>query len=254
MHYFDDRQTIWKARFKLQKSKIFLNEDFPKEIVERRKTLLPFMKAANKEVKKSAFLNYDKLHLVSHDKVTKKEIHNIVTVNSLHKLPPNLDPKFISTRSNDDSFAFFGKHCPLSNFHAVPVMYRHMHFHCSEQVYQFRKAELTGDDRACLNIRSAETALEAKHLGDRIKASEDWMTKRQKIMKDTIRLKLAQNSHIKQYLLGIKQETIVEASPHDTYWGAGHGLDKDEVLNSDLHRGSNYLGKLLMELRTEFLP
>jgi ribA/ribD-fused uncharacterized protein len=98
---------------------------------------------------------------------------------------------------------------------------------------------------------TAETALEAKRLGDHVPTSQNWLNVCQKMMKDTIRLKIAQNLQIKQYLLDIKQESIVEASPHDTYWGAGHSLDKVEVLNVNLHRGSNNLGKILCELRAE---
>jgi ribA/ribD-fused uncharacterized protein len=214
--------------------------------------LIPILEAA-KKAKKTAFLNVDKLHLIEKDPSSSKEIRNIISVDSLQKLPPDLDSRYITTKSNQNCFAFFGQLCPLSNFHKVPVKYKHTRFHCSEQVFQYRKAELAGDEVACNNILSAQSALEAKTAGDKVVDPPNWGNVCQKTMKDTLRLKMAQNPQIKQFLLSIKQETIAEASPHDKFWGTGIGLNKPEVVQPDQWRGGkNILGKLLMELRTEF--
>ena len=68
-HWFGDRQTVWQARLKLKGSDIFVSEDFPKEIVERRKVLLPIMHGARKQGFKS-YLQIDKLHIIKDDKST----------------------------------------------------------------------------------------------------------------------------------------------------------------------------------------
>lgn len=250
LHWFGDRQAIWEARFKLKGTKMFINEDFPKEIMQNRKMLLPVVKAAKKAGNK-AFLSVDKLHIVKVDPMTNKENHTVVSVDTLHKLPPELDAKFISTKKTNDCFSFFGQLCPLSNFHQVSVMYKNMNFNSSEQLYQYRKAEAAGDEIACRNILQADSPLDAKRLGDKVKPGRTWDTERIQVMKDTLILKLTQNIHVKTYLNNITQEVIAESSPHDTFWGTGIALDKNEATQPNHWTGSNFLGKIFNELRQE---
>ena len=43
-----DRDIVWKERFKLKKSQFFLSEDFSPATQEKRRQLLPYLRAARK--------------------------------------------------------------------------------------------------------------------------------------------------------------------------------------------------------------
>ena len=79
---FSDRSEIWSARRKLSGNKIWLKEDFPKEIEKRRDILKPYLSAAyqgdpkNPKGRISAFLNLDKLH-VNNQTFTFDSIHSL---------------------------------------------------------------------------------------------------------------------------------------------------------------------------------
>ena len=251
LHNYNDRQTIWESRFKLKNTKIFLNEDFPHEINQRRKTLFPIMKAAKKQ-EKDAFLSVDKLHIVSKDSSSMHKSHLVVTVDSLHKLPRELDSKFVTTSRANDCFAFFGELCPISNFHPAPISYKGKTFKTSEHVYQYCKAEDSNDQIAMRNILASQTPLEAKRIGDRVIPSSTWDTVKENIMASTLRAKFSQNPTLKSFLLEIQEKTIAEASSSDLFWGTGIGLFKKETNQVNLFKGQNKLGVTLQKLREEF--
>ena len=54
-------------------------------------------------------------------------------------------------------------------------------------------------------------------------------------------------------LLATGDRLIVEASPHDTFWGVGIGLDDVRLWNRKCHGGKNRMGQLLMTVRDEIL-
>ena len=248
---YKDRQNIWESRFKLKNTKIFLNEDFPQEINQKRKTLFPIMKAAQKQ-NKDAFLSVDKLHIVTKDSASVQKSHLVVTVDSLNKLPSELDSKFITTCRANDCFAFYGELCPMSNFHPAPISYKGKTFKTSEQVYQYRKAEHSNDQIAMMNILASQTPLEAKRIGDKIVASPSWDATKEHVMKTTLKSKFQQNPALKEFLLEIKETTIAEASPSDLFWGTGTALFKKETTQVNLFKGQNKLGAMLQNLREEY--
>lgn len=57
---FKDKEEIFKCTKKLQGTSIFINEDFPEYIRQKRKELLPQLKA-ERQKGNIAYLKYDKL-------------------------------------------------------------------------------------------------------------------------------------------------------------------------------------------------
>ncbi len=97
LHWYADRLTVWKAKRNLKGTKVFVNQDFPKEIQERRKILWPIMMKA-KEAKKDAFLNVNTL-------MVDNKAYN---VQKIHTLPAELNPSKIATPAiGDNMMAFF---------------------------------------------------------------------------------------------------------------------------------------------------
>ena len=92
-----------------------------------------------------------------------------------------------------------------------------------------------------------------------------WDKERVKWMWETLKLKFNQNKDLKEKLLDPEylNKKFVEASPYDSFWGAGkresslvREIDKYRDIQwwdyeRDLPRATNMLGELLTKLRDE---
>lgn len=70
----------------------------------------------------------------------------------------------------------------------------------------------------------------------------DWENVKVDIMYKALKYKFSIYPHLNSILLSTAGSVLVEASPHDLFWGGGRDGE-----------GMNYLGRLLMQLRSEFL-
>lgn len=61
-------------------------------------------------------------------------------------------------------------------------------------------------------------------------------------MYGALKCKFSIYPHLNSMLLSTSGSILVESSPHDLFWGGGRDGE-----------GLNYLGRLLMQLRSEFL-
>ena len=243
--YYEDRQHVWQAKKTLKDSGYFINEDFPTEIIERRKTLIPIMQKA-KKLGHTSFLVKDKLHI--HFSDNDKKVYDVSTLSTL---PPTLDPKYVTTQQSDTVFAFFGSLCPLSNFHPSPFNVEGRMFRWVEEYFVHKKAQLANDELAVQKIIQANSPLECKTIGKAIRVDKGkWQQLENDVMKKALQQKFLQNPDLKEYLLQTGDKTIAEASPVDRYWGTGVELRKEETTKGPWP-GKNTLGNLLMTLRTE---
>ena len=62
------------------------------------------------------------------------------------------------------------------------------------------------------------------------------------VMYRALKCKFSSYPHLNEMLLSTAGSVLVEASPHDLFWGGGREGE-----------GLNYLGRLLMQLRSELL-
>ena len=92
---------------------VFVNEDFPEVVNERRKALTPILLNAQSKInerhkpKFNAKLIVDKLIVDS----------KVYTTENLHTLPEELKPENVFTQSKDNKTAFFTKNSPFSNMY-----------------------------------------------------------------------------------------------------------------------------------------
>lgn len=70
----------------------------------------------------------------------------------------------------------------------------------------------------------------------------DWDTAKIDVMYRALKSKFSIYPHLNHMLLSTIGSVLVEASPYDYFWGGGRDGE-----------GLNYLGRLLMQLRSEFL-
>mgnify|MGYP006890280533 FL=1 len=61
-HNFKERELVRKQGKALESSRLYVNEHFPKEVVDKRRRLLPKLKEARQQGK-SAWLSYDTLYV-----------------------------------------------------------------------------------------------------------------------------------------------------------------------------------------------
>ncbi|MFO8016440.1 MAG: NADAR family protein [Candidatus Woesearchaeota archaeon] len=112
----------------------------------------------------------------------------------------------------------------------------------AEHCYQAMKFFPT-DSSLVREIRGAETPRIAAETGraNRDKAYQRWDEIKDDAMRLVVMAKFYSNKEIQEKLVSTGDETLVEASPTDWYWG--EGADS---------RGENRLGRILMEMRGVF--
>ena len=158
-HWFGDREKVWSSRQKLKGKNFWVSEDFPVEIQNRRRKLLPVMKEARKQNLR-ATVSVDKLIVNG----------TTYTIDSLDKLPDSRKLSTIYTPTKNNITAFFTAHSPLSNFHDVTVKDNLGNtFHSTKQYYQFAKATEFGDDSTAHKIKLATTPYQCFRLGQSVK-------------------------------------------------------------------------------------
>ncbi|KAI8556135.1 hypothetical protein RHMOL_Rhmol05G0228400 [Rhododendron molle] len=120
-----------------------------------------------------------------------------------------------------------------------------------EHYYQAHKflGVNNAEARNCVEaIRSAKSPEEAARMGRTMQRQHpdlvrsDWESVKIDVMYRALKCKFSVYPHLNSMLLSTAGCVLVEASPHDLFWGGGREGE-----------GLNYLGRLLMQLRSEFL-
>ena len=134
----------------------------------------------------------------------------------------------------------------LSNMAAgFPLVVNAIQIRTSEALYQACRFPHLPDVQRLVIDQASPMAAKMKAKPFRKQGRPDWDTVRVKVMRWSLRVKLAQNwERFGALLKATEDRPIVEESAKDDFWGA-HPL-KDGSL-----AGHNVLGRLLMELRNE---
>ena len=205
---------------------IYVNEDFPYEILQRRNILRPILKLGLQQecYKGKIKLSYDRLMVEG----------KAYTIANIHELPNYLNPRSTCEKSNEHAIAFFGLHSPFSNFHKSSFKHDGRSYSCAEQFIQSQKAEKYNNDAAKTKIMLACDPREMKHIGNNIRGyvQQEWECDyARNVAHIAVLNKFSQNDICKQALLHTGDKVIVEASP-DRFWGSGVKLKDAGVLDS----------------------
>lgn len=168
-------------------------------------------------------------------------------------------------------YCFWQGNSPLSNFWQCPTPFSWAcagdsvahQWPTSEHAFAYAKAMMFGDDakaRAILEAaRTRSDPLAAKRLGRGVAMRggvDRWDATRNAVMRSILDAKFADvNSVQSRALLATGSATLVEASPHDAYWGAGMTARDVRACGDDhtLWRGLNTLGRLLQLVRDDLV-
>jgi predicted NAD-dependent protein-ADP-ribosyltransferase YbiA (DUF1768 family) len=75
----------------------------------------------------------------------------------------------------------------------------------------------------------AESAIDAKKIGNQVMISDQWFNTRDDVMREIVNAKLTQCKEFSETLLKSKKNTIFVEAAYDDYWG--FGLNKTGTVN-----------------------
>jgi ribA/ribD-fused uncharacterized protein len=139
----------------------------------------------------------------------------------------------------------------LSNMCAgFPLSVEGVAIRTAEALYQACRFPLYEAVQAEIIAQRSPIAAKMKARKHQFATRSDWMMRRLRVMRWTLRVKLAQHFELFGGLLKSTGDKpiVEESSKGDDYWGAIAQED-----DKDLLVGVNALGRLLMELRRDFL-
>lgn len=244
-HFFPDKERVWDARKELKNTDIWVSEDFPVEIKNRRQVLMPIYRAALRTEGVTASLNRDRLFLNG----------NMFTINNLHMLPAGLKLQNTSIANIEGRACFYTRSAPFSNFFPAKFRIGGVDYTCSEQYYLSTGAEIVGDYEVAEKIMLESDPAVMKSLSNSLPHRNNDMDKlteglKKQTMMDALVAKFSQNPHLRDCLVSTGDSEIVEASANDLFWGAGVSLKNIGSKPKDDWPGQNVLGSLLQEVRT----
>lgn len=247
--YFKDRENVWQHRFNLKKSKIWVSEDFPYEILKARQILYPALREGlrlKKDPKsgiKSVSLRIDKLY------VNKKQF----TANDTDKLPQCLQPQQIATKTDPvtNVTAFYTKHSIFSNMNTkFPFKIEGRQYNCPEQFFHYCKAIHFNDTESAQKIMSTLDPFSQLGYGKSVKNYNhaSWNKKANQTLLKANRAKYEQNDEARKALFATGNATLAEASPSKE-WGTGVRLHDKDSTDPTKWVGQNQMGQILMQIR-----
>ncbi len=141
----------------------------------------------------------------------------------------------------------------FSNFYPVRFEVDGVRYVHSEQFIMYQKAKLFNDHETARAIIHTSNPARVKALGRRVSpyVDEEWVAKRKELVLPGIHAKFDQNYTIREILLGTGDSILAECSPSDCVWGIGLPVYSQKIYYPRMWEGTNLLGELLMEVRTQ---
>ncbi len=145
-----------------------------------------------------------------------------------------------------ETIGFFrGEYSFLSNFFSSPMTIDELFFPTAEHLFQSLKTNRLDEK---LQIAEANTPGTAKRLGRKAHLKEDWEEIKVKAMLWTLMAKFNQNPFLAHKLFNTGEVLLVEGNSwHDNFWGNCTCRNCASIV------GQNQLGKLLMQVRLNFV-
>ena len=173
----------------------------------------------------------------------------------MDKLPKELDPRLLATRTEGDTTIFFSINSPLSNHHPAKMTVENTQYLCNEQFYFGKRAELMGDDAVHGRVMSATNPRDMLKHGRKAHnfkniPAADLENMEKDVMTWGVREKFIQNPPLKDFLMGV-EENIGESTKSSHRWGTGMHLHDRHAFNRNRWK-SNLLGEIIMDQRNLF--
>ena len=238
--FYPDQQKVWKSRKQLNNSGIFMNLDYTKDVLEKRRRLLPIAKEARDQSMQATVIG-DRLLVDG----------TFYATDELYQLPPSLHAISNSQRETPSQISFFRKYSKLSNHYDSKFVLKDQVYNCNEQYFLSQKCKIHG------HFSAARAIMESNDPGKMVQIAkicgkarcEPWNEQQYDIMKDGASAKFHQNRELKEYLISTGMKILVEGSRWDTTWGVGIDFNDPAIDDMAAWKGDNLLGKVLSEIR-----
>ena len=150
---------------------------------------------------------------------------------------------------NNKYYFFFGGFC--SQWAPTPFYEKGIKYNTAEQYMMSSKAMVFNDAETLKKIRNTTDPKRQKSLGRKVKGFSDdvWDKYKYQVVKKANLLKFSQDENLMKMLIDTYPKIIVEASPYDVIWGIGMNANEEGINDEKNWRGTNLLGKVLMEIR-----
>jgi ribA/ribD-fused uncharacterized protein len=148
-----------------------------------------------------------------------------------------------------------GEFKTFSNQAEYPIQISDVRYPTVEHYYQAMKAKEFGDDELYEKIIKTPSGKAVKALGEKIKNfhKEIWDAKQLEVMMRGVKAKFVQHPELQKQLLETGQRQIGYADARDSYWGIGTSENTDKSTDPTKWKGQNHLGKIISNLRQDFL-
>lgn len=155
------------------------------------------------------------------------------------------------TTITEDMVLFYGS-C-FSQWARYPIIINRIEYNCCEQWMMSEKARAFEDYYILKRIMASDNPRDQKTLGKDVKDFNRarWDVIARSIVFKGNYAKFTQNEELTKILLSTGDRIIVEASPVDRVWGIGLGKDDPRALDKDQWKGTNWLGEVLMDVRSK---
>jgi ribA/ribD-fused uncharacterized protein len=129
----------------------------------------------------------------------------------------------------------------MSNFYSSPIKLKGHVWKTTEHYFQAQKFVGTKWES---EVRKTKSAWDAAQMGRRrdLPLRRDWESVKDDVMREAVLAKFTQHPDLRAKLLATGSEQLVEHTFKDTYWADGGNGS-----------GKNMLGRILMEVREQFL-
>ena len=242
-----DKQAILSKKEALRKINLSIQEDYPREVIERRKMLLPiYFKARELYPELNPKCYVDKINLGG----------RIYTVDNIDTVQyPDLLPERVFTPAKDGIQAYFTKFSPLSNFYPFCFQAEGKNFPTSEHYFTYKKALHFGDSQAAEVILNTKDPEKVKQFGKKIQGFDkrEWYKVSTEYMFQAMLLKFSQSEKLKGYLLSTSGNKLIEASAADKVWGIGLSLRNPDLFKETKWAGKNLAGQTLERVRQQLM-
>jgi len=153
---------------------------------------------------------------------------------------------------NDEGVYFVSGY--LSQWHIAPMVIDGITYNCCEKRMMHMKAIKFNDEVRANLILASEDPKEIKKLGREVINFDDeiWDAVADDVVLNANLAKFSQNEDLKKLLLDTDDRMIVECAPYDCRWGNGLNITDTLKTSPEKWKGTNRLGKILMNVR-EFL-
>ena len=158
------------------------------------------------------------------------------------------DPVMIGFFHEDEEYG-----C-LSNWYPAEFDYAGKHFFNSEQFMMYHKVMMFRKLDLADQIMDTKDPAKCKKIAGQHFPEFDsvlWEKTCKAIVKRGVKAKFAQNEDILETLLATGNALLAECSPYDRKWGIGIDIKDPDRLKIAMWKGSNLLGRILMEVREE---